>query len=262
MESLSQRSRAVILMARDEAAHLGRKNVGTEHLLFAILRDAGGNAERALAALGVTAALVRNSISLTEPRVRRRMASETRLAQSTVRAIELAAGEALRFQSTSIWPEHLLLGIVREGRSAGAQVLAGLGVDLGTLREATQQRIKAAPLARHADPVPPSRPTVEDLTEVQSSLAATGAVEEILFSSIAHDCSVIRIPPSEPPNTWTLHLMVRTLFFFVLSGRGELRTDTGVAELRPLTLWRLPRRSLVEVAGSDQALVLLCIGTQ
>ena len=45
------------------------------------------------------------------------------------RVLELALREALQLGHAHIGPEHLLLGLVRDGGGVGAQVLAGFGAD-------------------------------------------------------------------------------------------------------------------------------------
>lgn len=46
------------------------------------------------------------------------------------KVLELSLREALQFGHHYIGTEHLLLGLIREGRGVAAQVLADLGADL------------------------------------------------------------------------------------------------------------------------------------
>lgn len=57
-------------------------------------------------------------------------------------ALILAAQEAIRFRSPSIDLEHLLLGMVREGKGLATIALANLGVESFSLREAIERRLK------------------------------------------------------------------------------------------------------------------------
>jgi ATP-dependent Clp protease ATP-binding subunit ClpA len=50
------------------------------------------------------------------------------------KVLELSLREAIRLKHTFIAPEHLLLGILREGDGLAAQILAEAGVDAGRLR--------------------------------------------------------------------------------------------------------------------------------
>lgn len=51
------------------------------------------------------------------------------------KVLELALREALRLKHNVITPEHILLGILREGNGLAATILADAGVDFGKLRD-------------------------------------------------------------------------------------------------------------------------------
>src|SRR5881409_2011672 len=54
------------------------------------------------------------------------------------RVFALAQDEAIRFNHNYIGPEHLLLGLVREGEGVAANVLHSLGVELAKVRTAVE----------------------------------------------------------------------------------------------------------------------------
>ncbi len=58
------------------------------------------------------------------------------------KSIELSLREAVRLKHTFIAPEHLLLGIVREGTGLGARILVDAGVDLQRLRARAVDALK------------------------------------------------------------------------------------------------------------------------
>ncbi|MFO0932393.1 MAG: Clp protease N-terminal domain-containing protein [Planctomycetota bacterium] len=57
------------------------------------------------------------------------------------KAIGLARHEAQRFNHDFIGPEHVLLGLVREGGGVGATALQRLGLDLGAVRVELERRL-------------------------------------------------------------------------------------------------------------------------
>ncbi len=63
---------------------------------------------------------------------------------SSKKALELSLREALRLGYRTIGSEHILLGLLRERRSAGAQILVGHGLDLDDLRRRTIQALHDA----------------------------------------------------------------------------------------------------------------------
>ena len=61
----------------------------------------------------------------------------------TKRVLALSQDEATRFNHPSIGPEHLLLGLAREGEGVAARALDSLGATLPKLRTAVDSTIVA-----------------------------------------------------------------------------------------------------------------------
>lgn len=58
------------------------------------------------------------------------------------KVLELSLREAIRLKHNVIAPEHILLGVLREGQGLGAQILAEAGVDFAQLREDVTRALK------------------------------------------------------------------------------------------------------------------------
>ncbi|WP_396027502.1 Clp protease N-terminal domain-containing protein [Actinoplanes sp. TBRC 11911] len=58
------------------------------------------------------------------------------------KVLELSLREALRLKQRFIAPEHLLLGILREGKGLAAQILAEKNVDFDKLRDDLERSLK------------------------------------------------------------------------------------------------------------------------
>ena len=76
--------------------------------------------------------------------------------------ISYSREEALRLGHDYIGPEHLLLGLIREGEGKAIKILVSLGVDLSKLRKSIENAIKGTitvnnlnnlPLTRQAEKV-------------------------------------------------------------------------------------------------------------
>jgi ATP-dependent Clp protease ATP-binding subunit ClpA len=74
------------------------------------------------------------------------------------RVLDLARAEAQGFRHRYLGPEHLVLGVLREGASGASRVLEAYGVDLAAIRRSTEQAfgrsavgwaIREATRARH-----------------------------------------------------------------------------------------------------------------
>lgn len=168
-ERFTPAARRAVVDAQVEARQLGHRIVGTEHLLLGLLADTDGLAARALHRFGVRPASVRAWIAqivgqtpgarldadalasigidldavrtrvedafgpgaLDHPRRCRRGAQRGYMPVSprAKKVLELSLREAVRRKTRSIGTEHLLLGILREGKGLAAGLLAQSGVD-------------------------------------------------------------------------------------------------------------------------------------
>ena len=145
----TDRSRASVEAAVEEARMLGHDSVGDEDLLLGILRADEGIAAEALTSLGVTlegareeseemlsAALSSIGISLTEVRREAGEAFEMRIPDDrkvpfsplAKNALVGARREMRRLGDNYLGAEHLLLGIARNEDATALRLLAGMGV--------------------------------------------------------------------------------------------------------------------------------------
>lgn len=136
-------ARDVLGFATAEAAALNHHYLGTEHILLGLLREANSDAARILAShadLETVRARVGQVVGVgSEPPY-----EELPLTPRAAEVLLLARREADMYGKMHIAPEHLLLGIVREGEGIATQVLLKLRVDLGTVRAAASRSLGQA----------------------------------------------------------------------------------------------------------------------
>jgi len=151
-ERFTRSARDVVVQARAEAREHGV--VDAQHLLIGVAA-APGDASRVLARHGATPealravvrpdadALASIGIDLDEVRRRveatfgpgalerggRRRGGRTSFTPEAKKSLELALREAVRLGDRHIGPEHVLLGLLREGSAVGALGRAGAAVD-------------------------------------------------------------------------------------------------------------------------------------
>lgn len=160
-ERFTVAAREIVEGAVAAGRELESDRVGSEHLLLALSRDAGPAGQvltavgldeayllgrirarddsllderdaEALGAIGVDLDRVRDSIEATfgrgalDPpdRGRRRRRRHLPFGPDAKKNLELALREALRLKDRHIGPEHILLGIIRDGHSAAATIAA------------------------------------------------------------------------------------------------------------------------------------------
>lgn len=162
-ERLTPRVRRVLAIAEDEAVGLRQAEVGTEHVLLALLREGRGLAGRALRDLGVEPAEL-------EQRMRLRLVpgqigpdGPIGLGPGARAALQMARAEAARLHHSYLGTEHLLLGLLRDGEGPAFVVLNGAGVTLGRTRQQVSRILnESAPAAPSGHAPSPAVPRVRE----------------------------------------------------------------------------------------------------
>jgi hypothetical protein len=143
--------RAAVVMAREEAAAVESRLVGTEHLLVGLMRERKGDAAVALTALGVTLEKVRHCAQATADRAHGdpetedhsppAWATPSRLPFSRRgrQALEQALREAVRLGDDHLGVEHLLLALVRDPDSRAVRCLERLTVATANVEDELQR---------------------------------------------------------------------------------------------------------------------------
>lgn len=134
LERYNERARQVLVLAQEEAQALFHHYIGTEHLLLGLLREPDGLAARALNRLGVELEGVRAVVERLIGRGKEPAQGELDYVPRVRRVLSLALDEAERQDSILVRTEHILLGIVRDGGGAAANILDSFGA-LGKVRE-------------------------------------------------------------------------------------------------------------------------------
>jgi len=135
-ERYNEAARQALFFARFEASQTGGLSIETEHMLLGILREAKGITAQLLSTPPLSMDAIRRELE-------RRIASRERVPASveipfalgTKRVLQFAVEEADALRHSWIGPEHLLLGLLREGDSLAGRVLTESGANLRMLRE-------------------------------------------------------------------------------------------------------------------------------
>jgi ATP-dependent Clp protease ATP-binding subunit ClpC len=133
-ERFTDRARQVVVLAQEEARNLHHDYIGTEHLLLGLLHEGHGIAAQALTALGMDQEAVRQRVIGIVGRGDQNPSGHIPFTPRAKKVLQLALREALQFGHNYIGTEHILLGLVREGDGVAAQVLTGMGAELGRVR--------------------------------------------------------------------------------------------------------------------------------
>ncbi len=160
----SEDARQALAQARREAVGFGHEYIGTEHVLLGIVANPENIAVSLLASHDVKPETVRDRITSI---VRRGNAAEQPALPYTSRAkriIELAMSEARDLDAGVINTGHFLLGVMREEKGIGANVLTELGFTLDAVRIGLVAMMRAGRSEIQTSPneaPPPARPPIE-----------------------------------------------------------------------------------------------------
>jgi len=151
--NFTDRTRKVLQMAREEAARLHHEFVGTEHILLGIVREGEGVACAVLQNLDADLEDIRDEIekSVKEGKAANR-GDDLPYTSRAKKILELSMSEARELNHSYVGTEHLLLGVLREEKGIGAQVLMNLGLTLERVRAETLHLLAAEPSAENTSP--------------------------------------------------------------------------------------------------------------
>ena len=138
-ERFTDRARRVVVLAEEEARMLHHDYIGTEHILLGLIREGEGVAAKALESLGISQEAVRQQVEAIIGQGQHAPSGHIPFTPRAKKVLELSLREALQLGHNYIGTEHILLGLVREGEGAAAQVLVKLGADLNGVRGQVNQ---------------------------------------------------------------------------------------------------------------------------
>jgi ATP-dependent Clp protease ATP-binding subunit ClpC len=134
-DRFSRESMEIIAISQEEAEGWRHSYVGTEHLLLAFLKVSDSEVHRFLTSNGVTYDKVATLLEEEKERGEVRLsADDLEPTPRLKRVMKISFEEARRAGLNTIRPEHLLMGLLREGEGTGAAFLHHFGVDLKKAR--------------------------------------------------------------------------------------------------------------------------------
>jgi ATP-dependent Clp protease ATP-binding subunit ClpA len=166
-ERFTEPSRRVVVLAQEEARMLNHSYIGTEHILLGLIHEGEGVAARAIVSLGLTLEMARDQVRDIVGVGRQAPSGHIPFTPPAKTVLELSLREALALRKDYIDTEHILLGLIREGRAVGAQVLDA-AAPLAAVREKVLLLVASEP----SEPGPDEQLAMEWLAS--GSQAAAG----------------------------------------------------------------------------------------
>jgi GNAT superfamily N-acetyltransferase len=204
-ERFTDAARRVVVLAQEEARGLEHPYIGTEHLLLGLLAEDRSIAARTLAALDVRLEAARHEVEMIiGPGARAPAAPHIPFTPRAKKVLELSLREAIQLGHNFIGPEHILLGLIREGEGVGVQVLERMGAHPASVRAETiglmrQLQSERASASVAADVAVRLRPMTEDEFDGYVAHLAEEGADRPVPGSVATPGEVLVV--AEDPET-------------------------------------------------------------
>ena len=143
-ELFTEKAKAVLTIAQEEAKTFKHQSVGSEHLLLALVIEQDGIAGKVLREMSVTESDIREEIEhLTGYGTMKSYPAGVYLPYSP-RAKQIfayAGDEAKRLGAPNIGTEHLLLGLLRDDEILASRIMVNLGLSLARMRQLLKKKM-------------------------------------------------------------------------------------------------------------------------
>jgi ATP-dependent Clp protease ATP-binding subunit ClpC len=181
-ERFTDQARRVVVLAQEEARLLGHGYIGTEHLLLGLIHEGEGIGSQALDRLGITLKSVREQVEEIIGRGASVPSAAFPFSPRVKKVLELSRREALQLNHNYIGPEHILLGLAREGEGIAAQIWVRLGVATVQIRPLVLQLLSSKP---HPEPKPDPELNEAEKIIRQRFVGSSMKAEEATIRTIA-----------------------------------------------------------------------------
>jgi hypothetical protein len=140
-KKFTEKAVKVIQLAQEEARRAGHNFVGTEQLMLGLIGEGTSIAAKALKSSGVNLKDARTEVSKIIGRGSGFISAQIPFTPRSKRVMGFAVTKAQECGQKRIGPEHILLGLLREGEGVGVRALENLGVNLQKLSDAMLHEI-------------------------------------------------------------------------------------------------------------------------
>src|SRR5213593_4792090 len=169
--NFTDRVRRVLQLAREEAARLYHEYVGTEHILLGLIREGEGVGAAVLINLNVDLEEISQRIEemVKQGKAAASAGPDLPYTSRAKKVLEFAMSEARELNDTYVGTEHLLLGVLREEKGIGAQVLREAGVTVEAARSEVL-RVLGTQRSEASSATPPATPPIPYTPDARASL--------------------------------------------------------------------------------------------
>ncbi len=180
-QRFTSRARRAVLMAHDEAQRMEVQLISTEHLLLGLMRLREGVAAEVLESLGLDLERLRSELrGQIEVGARSEGSADVSFTPEAQRVLTRAYAEARQLGDYHIGTEHILIGLLREGRGAAYRLLRRHGADLPMVRHALREVSGRSDERGEEEGETSETPTLDYFSRDLTQLAREGKLDPIV----------------------------------------------------------------------------------
>lgn len=175
LERLTEKAVKAMILAQEESRRLGHNFIGTEQILLGLIGEGTNIAAQVLASFGLELKKVRAAVKDIVGHGSGFVYRQIPYTPRAERVLALAATEAEELDEDYIGPEHILLGLLREGGGVAVRVISTLGGKPDAIRADVMRAINDLPLSA---PIKPSS-AVSDWDEYSEPISMEQALSNV-----------------------------------------------------------------------------------
>lgn len=182
MYEFTKRAEAALENTRDFAIENGYSYIGTEHLLFGLVKESKGLAAKILSKQSVCENQIRDKILLIDGVGQKKQKSEPELTPRAKRVLENSVKESKRLGYNYVGTEHILLSLMKETDSIAVRILIEAEVDPQKIfTDLLKVVSEDSPVSNiYSDESNNSTPTLEGYSEDLTSLCRAGKIDSVI----------------------------------------------------------------------------------
>ncbi|WP_314067758.1 ATP-dependent Clp protease ATP-binding subunit [uncultured Vagococcus sp.] len=191
-ELFTEKAKAVLVIAQEQAKYFRHQSIGSEHLLYALVIEEGGIAGKILRQAGIKPEDIKEEIEkLTGYGSARSYTQGVYLPYSprAKKILSFAGDEAKRLDAPNVGTEHILLGILRDDDILASRILRNFGLDLAKTRQIILKKIGVADTKANKQAMKKmgnqsrseeGTPTLDSLARDLTALARAGKMDPVV----------------------------------------------------------------------------------
>ncbi len=149
-ERFTDKARRVIVVAQEEARAHNSQHIDVEHLLLGIMSCPESVATKAIESLDVSIDVLNERLGESIGQGQQHITGHIPFTPRAKKVLELSLREALQLGHNYIGTEHILLGLIREGKSGAVDILESLGAgSLTKVRQSVIQLLSPRPKSEY-----------------------------------------------------------------------------------------------------------------